>query len=74
MPMIRIIDEIGNKYDVTVEFVPRIGECILQTLGLGGEPVRQHYFRVKDVLHTVDNDELNVAIFVDKERAPKHWS
>ena len=74
MKHLRVIDEIGNKQDVETEFVPRIGERILLTFGIGNEPVREHFYRVKDVEYRLDNPvEHHVAILIEEEKNPKRW-
>jgi hypothetical protein len=55
MKYLRVIDHVGNKQDVECSHVPRIGELVMMTYGSGGEKVRPHWFRVKDVLHNFDN-------------------
>jgi hypothetical protein len=74
MKYLRLIDEVGNRHDYEAQFVPRIGERILRPFGVGGAPVTDHYFRVKDVEYVFDNDrEERVAILIEEERNPVHW-
>jgi hypothetical protein len=74
MKHLRVIDEAGNKQDYEAEFVPRIGERIRLEYGRGSEPVRPHFFRVKDVEYRLDNPvDLQVSILVEEETAPEHW-
>jgi hypothetical protein len=74
MKHLRVIDEIGNKHDYDAEFVPRIGERIVLEYGSGGEPVRIHYFRVKDVCYMLDNPvEHQAMILIEEEKDPRHW-
>ena len=74
MKYLRVIDENGNKQDYETDLVPRIGERILLEFGRGGEPVRQHLFRVKDVEYRLQNDlGSQVAILTEEETDPKRW-
>ena len=45
---LRIVDSAGNRLDVKVDFVPRIGELIWQEYGGGGESVKHHFLRVRN--------------------------
>jgi hypothetical protein len=72
-----------NKTDYEAEFVPRIGERILLEYGIGSDPVRPHYFRVKDVMYMyrLDNKPENQVAILIERRAPRsicptesiHW-
>lgn len=74
MKFLRMMDQIGNKSDYETDFVPRIGERIELDYGIGNEPVRTHYFRVKDVMYRLDNrPEHQVAILVEEETEPEMW-
>jgi hypothetical protein len=74
MKFLRVVDQAGNRTDYEAEFVPRIGERIVLEYGTGGEPVRPHYFRVKDVMYRLDNPpQEQVAILTEEESAPEHW-
>ncbi len=74
MKHLRVIDQIGNKHDYEAEFVPRIGERILLNVGVGNEPVREHFYRVKDVEYRLDNPvEHQVMILIDEEKNPQRW-
>lgn len=68
MKHLRVIDRVGNKTDYECEHVPRIGELVRMTNGPAGGTVRPHWFRVKDVLHHLDEGPTdNVAILVQEE-------
>lgn len=68
MKSIRTVDSAGNPLDCDVDEIPRIGELIMLEYGRGGDPVRQHYFRVKDVLHSLQAAPgLQVQILLDEE-------
>ena len=74
MKTLRVIDQAGNKHDYDAEFVPRIGERILLTFGVGTDPVRPHYFRVKDVQYALDNPvDHQVSILIEDDRNSQHW-
>ena len=74
MKYLRVIDEAGNNQDHETEFVPRIGERIMLEYGVGREPVKPHYFRVKDVEYRLHNkSEHQVAILVEEEHDPQLW-
>jgi hypothetical protein len=74
MKYLHVFDEAGNRHDYEAEFVPRIGERILTTFGIGGAPVTDHYFRVKDVEYLFDNDrQERVSILIEEERNPVRW-
>lgn len=74
MKYLRVIDQIGNKQDVEAELVPRIGDRVSLEFGRGGEPVRPHYYRVKDVEYRFDNPiEHQVAILIDEEPDAVPW-
>ena len=74
MKLLRVVDQIGNRTDYETEFVPRIGERILLEYGSGGDPVRPHYFRVKDVVYRLNNrPENQVAILIKEESDPELW-
>ena len=74
MKYLRVIDQVGNKTDYETEFVPRIGERIVLTYGIGNEPIGDHYFRVQDVMYKLDNKPENqAAILVAEEDNPELW-
>ena len=75
MKYLRVVDQAGNRTDYEAEFVPRIGERVELVYGIGkNDPVRPHYFRVKDVMYRLDNKPENqVAILVEEESQPKLW-
>ena len=74
MKHLRVIDQIGNKRDYEVEFVPRIGDRVLLEYRSGNEPVRPHYYRVKDVMYRLDASvEHQVAILIEEEQTPEAW-
>ena len=74
MKLLRVVDQIGNRTDYETEFVPRIGERILLEYGSGGDPVRPHYFRVKDGVYRLNNrPENQVAILIKEESDPELW-
>ena len=74
MKLLRVVDQAGNRTDYETEFVPRIGERILLQYGTGGDPVRPHYFRVKDVVYRLDEPpDIQVAILIEKESDPEPW-
>ena len=74
MKHLRVIDKAGNKGDYEAEFVPRIGERIRLEYAGGSDPVRTHYFRVKDVMYQLDNAvEHQVSILVEEENDTEPW-
>jgi hypothetical protein len=75
MKYLRVITaETGGKADYEAEFVPRIGERIFLEYGTGNEPVRPHYFRVKDVEYRLDNSvDHQVGILVAEEKNAEPW-
>ena len=71
---LRVIDEVGNKQDYEAEFVPRIGERITLVYGIGGEPVTEHFHRVKDVEYFLQNPvDVQVRVLIEEESNPEHW-
>jgi hypothetical protein len=74
MKYLRVVDQDGNDRDIETHFVPRIGERIVLSFGRGNEPVKDHYFRVRDVMYRLDNKTENQpAILVEEEDQPKLW-
>jgi len=74
MKNLRVVDQAGNGQEYETEFVPRIGERIELEYGSGSDPVRTHYFRVKDVMYRLNNRPENQAgILVEEENDPKLW-
>ena len=74
MRNLRVVDQVGNQHDYETEFVPRIGERIELRYGFAGDPVRTHYFRVKDVMYRLSNSPENqAAILVEEENDPSLW-
>jgi hypothetical protein len=73
MKYIRVIDKVGNKTDYEAENVPRIGELVMMEYGIGGETVRPHYFRVKDVLYNLGNAPENQAAILVQEETEMDW-
>jgi hypothetical protein len=74
MKLLRVVDQIGNKQDYETEFVPRIGERVQLEYGIGGAPIRQHHFRVKDVMYRLDQrPDIQVAILIEEEDHPEIW-
>jgi hypothetical protein len=72
--LLRVVDQAGNRTDYETEFVPRIGERILLPYGTGGDPVRLHYFRVKDVMYRLDEPpDIQAAILIEEESDPEPW-
>jgi hypothetical protein len=71
---LRVIDQAGNGTDYETEFVPRIGERVLLEYGIGNDPVRPHYFRVKDVMYRLqERPDIQVAILVEEEDDATAW-
>jgi hypothetical protein len=67
MKYLRVIDPAGNKQDVECAHVP-LGELVPMTYGIGKDPVRPHWFRVKDVMHSLGNQlDGQVAILLGEE-------
>jgi hypothetical protein len=74
MTDVRIIDAIGNGIDFEMTVVPRIGDLIIREYGFRGQPIAPHYFRVKDVVHRLDNPPNHqVGILVEEEHHPTIW-
>ncbi len=72
--MIRIVDEIGNKQDHEVGYLPRIGERLIMQYGIGGAPVTTHYLRVKDVAYYMDNPiDIQATILVTEDADTEPW-
>lgn len=68
MKSLRVVDNAGNQHDYHVDDIPRIGELVMLEYGIGGKPVAQHYFRVKDILHNLQGASARqVSIFLDEE-------
>lgn len=68
MKSLRVVDIAGNHQDYEVDEIPRIGELVMVEYGSGGDPVHQHYFRVKDVLRNLQGAPGHqVAILIDEE-------
>lgn len=38
-----------------MQAVPRIGELLVSMYRIGNEPLQRHYFRVRDVMHNLEN-------------------
>ena len=75
MKNLRVIDEAGNKQDFEAEFVPRIGELLVWTYQRGGEQLKEHYFRVRDVMYKLDNPpDSQAAILIAEEDNPEPWA
>jgi protein SCO1/2 len=56
------------------ELIPRIGERIVLVFGQGGEPVREHYFRVRDVMYRLDDEPENrPAVLIAEEQNAEPW-
>ena len=75
---LRVIDEIGNKQDYEVQFVPRIGELIRLTYSIGttthDNPLREHFSRVKDVMHVLDHPlDSQIVILIGEEENHQDW-
>lgn len=74
MKLLRVIDQDGNKQAYETEFVPRIGERIQLEYRTGPEPMRLHYFRVKDVMYRLqEKPDIQVAILIEEEHDPQIW-
>ena len=74
MKYLRVIDKAGNKQDYEAEFLPRIGERIVLEYGVGSEPVREHFHRVKDMEYYLQKPtDAQVRILTEEERAPERW-
>ena len=74
MKSLRVIDQAGNNTDYETEFVPRIGERIELTYRVGDEPLRPHYFRVKDVVYRLQfAADIQVGILVEEDADTTHW-
>jgi hypothetical protein len=74
MKSLKIVDEAGNGVDYNTGHVPRIGERIMLVHGIGGQPVKPHYYRVKDVEYRLQNDpEHQVGVLVEEEHDAKLW-
>lgn len=74
MTYLRVIDQNGNKRDHEAEFVPRIGERIVVSFRIGSDPVRPHYYRVKDVMYRLDQPvEHQVSILIEEEARGEPW-
>lgn len=74
MTSLSVVDQAGNRIEYETELVPRIGERILLEYGIGGDPVRPHYFRVKDVMYRLNNrPENQAAILIEEESDPDLW-
>ena len=74
MTQLRVVDQDGNRRDFMSELLPRIGERIVLVYGVGNEPVKEHYFRVRDVMYRLDDaPENQPAILVTEEENPEFW-
>ncbi len=74
MKNLRVYDQTGSKYDYETEFVPRIGERIQLEYKVGMEPLRPHYFHVKDVMYRLDKPaNIQVAILIEEELNAEEW-
>lgn len=74
MKHLRVVDQAGSGTDYETQFVPRIGERVELIYGIGSDPVRTHYFRVKDVMYRLDNKPDNqAAILIEEESNPDLW-
>lgn len=71
---LRVVDQAGNNTDYETEFVPRIGEQIVLTYKRGNDTVREHYFRVQDVMYKLENKpEHQAAVLVTEEENAEPW-
>ena len=74
MRYLTVIDQAGNKQDYEAEFLPRIGERIVLEYGIGGQPVREHFHRVKDVEYYLQKPtDVQVRILTEEEHTPERW-
>jgi hypothetical protein len=73
MYSVRVVDEAGNGKDYEVEFIPRIGERIVLVYGTNREPIRPHYFRVKDVAFHLDHKPGDQITILIEEANPLPW-
>jgi hypothetical protein len=74
MKSLRVIDQAGNPHDYEAEFVPRIGERIRMAFGIGGQPVTDHFFRVKDVEYVFERDRQEfISVLIEEEANPTRW-
>jgi hypothetical protein len=71
---LRLVDQAGNRLDVPCQFVPHIGERIVQHYGVGGQPVTRHYLRVLDVAYHLDNPvDIQATVLTAEETDPEMW-
>jgi hypothetical protein len=75
MKTLRVYDQTGSKCDYETEFVPRIGERVQLEYKLGKEePLKLHFFRVKDVMYRLDKPaDIQVAILIEEEINGEEW-
>jgi hypothetical protein len=73
MRYLRVIDEIGNKQDFETDYVPRIGERIILEYGTGGNRVKEHHLRVKDVVYRLQNKPDHQAAILVEEVTSEPW-
>ena len=66
--LLRVIDAAGNGHDYEADDIPRIGELIMLEYGDTKASVLSHYFRVKEVMHTLQAAPgRQIAILLDEE-------
>lgn len=74
MLTVRVIDPVGNREDVEMEAVPRIGERVVRTFKVGHGPnSRDEIYRVKDVKYHLDHPTGQAAILLEEEINPVEW-
>jgi hypothetical protein len=74
MPLLRVIDQAGNKTDYETDYLPRIGERIMLEYGINKNLVAIHYFRVKDVMYRLQKKpDIQAAILIEEETDGEHW-
>jgi len=75
MKNLRVVDQAGNRQDFETEFVPRIGERIVLVYKTVDEPLKEHHFRVRDVMYRLDNETENqAAILIAEDDSHQTWA
>jgi hypothetical protein len=75
MMTLRLINQAGNRHDVSADVVPRIGERVTMSFAIADEAPALHHFRVKDIDHRMNHRrQFQITVLLEEELDAPEWA
>jgi hypothetical protein len=74
MNSLRVVNSAGNAQNYQVDAIPHIGELVVLFKGGGETAIQAQYFRVQDVLHSLQGEAGHQVSILLGEETKMNWA